>query len=466
MSTFSLRPILATCAVIASDLMAFVLAGCVGVFVAVRLGNATLLGDESFFEFGRRERLADLVLAGVAWIFWFQIVKNRYRKPIPFWSEVIEIIRVSSVMAIMNLAIIALARNDYSRSIWLIGWMALVFYVPLLRVLTRGVLLKLGWNVRPTWIIGLDENAREAQLALQSERQMGFSVQGFIDPQALNRGASREVIQGILMNDGGYNGLPSEAVFVIAMNDAETQECSSLVLDLTLSGVQNIYVIPPIRGIPLYGSDLTYFSSHEVLLLGIRNNLSMRFSKILKLIFDFVVATLLVIPVSFILMVAGLLIWFEDRGPIFYVQQRLGAEGHEFNMFKLRSMRRDAEDQLMDWKRRDSQEWRTFKANNFKMENDPRVLKVGRLMRKTSIDELPQLFNVLRGEMSLVGPRPILAREAQDYGKNLVLYTSTRPGMTGLWQISGRSKTSFRSAERWMPGISEIGLWGTTFSSF
>jgi lipopolysaccharide/colanic/teichoic acid biosynthesis glycosyltransferase len=115
----------------------------------------------------------------------------------------------------------------------------------------------------------------------------------------------------------------------------------------------------------------------------------------------------------------------------------------EFGMIKLRTMRRDAEEQLAIWRQKDSLEWRTYCANNFKLEHDPRLLKIGAFLRRMSIDELPQLINVLKGQMSLVGPRPILSREIEDYGKTISLYTSTKPGMTGLWQVSGRSKTSF-----------------------
>ena len=271
---------------------------------------------------------------------------------------------------------------------------------------------------------------------------MGFQIQSLLSSKAMNQEALK-VLLGEASEASVIRDI-RDVVFVIALEDHETSNLSALVLDLTLLGVRTIHIIPTLRGIPLYGADLSYFFSHEVLLLVLRNNLSMRFSKILKMAFDLLIASILLLPSSLILLVAAVFIWLEDRGPIFYVQSRLGFQEKEFQMLKLRSMRTDADAMLEGWRRTNSKEWQVYSENNFKIPEDPRLLRVGKFIRKSSIDELPQLFNVLRGEMSLVGPRPILPREAEVYGKNLVLYQSTRPGMTGLWQVSGRSKTSFQ----------------------
>ncbi|MEI7564016.1 MAG: sugar transferase, partial [bacterium] len=278
-------------------------------------------------------------------------------------------------------------------------------------------------------------------LALESEWQMGFSIQGYLTPEQVHEGGISD------LSKGGNNRPKSrnlgDLVFVIALDDNEPTELSNLILKLTLASAQSIHIIPPLRGIPLYGAELSYFFSHEVLMLGIKNNLAIRLSKTIKRVFDFTLTVLLLLPSSLIFLMAGLFIWFEDRGPIFFIQRRLGVDGKPFNMIKLRSMRQDADQMLDDWRSRNTLEWAAYRANGNKLENDPRQLKIGRLLRRSSIDELPQLFNVLRGEMSLVGPRPILERESADYGANLILYKTTRPGMTGLWQVSGRSKASF-----------------------
>jgi len=424
------------------DAFALLLAGGVGLIVAVSIGNADWPSPEEVLEFKIRERVADFAVAAILWVLWFHVIHNRYLRPIPFWSEVLETTKVAFFMAGVNLAVIALARNDYSRSIWFFGWISLIVLVPVLRTLTRMLLIRFHLWSRPTWIIGCGENAQEARLALQSEWQMGFSILGFLTPGDLNQ----KTIQGLFESKSLGERSPRlrDVVFVIALDDQEPIDPAALILDLTLAGARSIHMIPSLRGIPLYGADLSYFFSHEVLLLGIRNNLALRFSKVLKMGFDILLTCLLLIPAFPLLLVAGVLIWMEDQGSIFYLQKRVGRHGREFDMLKLRTMRCDAEQQLAEWKRKNSPEWVEYCNNSFKLQDDPRLLKVGHFLRRTSIDELPQLFNVLRGDMSLVGPRPFLKRETATYGKNFVLYQSTRPGMTGLWQVSGRSKTSFQ----------------------
>ena len=427
-----------------TDALAFVMAGALGLLAAFLLGNAILPRPEELLEFGVRERLSDFMVAGFAWMIWFQLVKNRYRKPIPFWSEVIETTKSLALFSIIHLATIALARQDYSRSIWFFGWMALLPLIPLLRMAVRGLLLRMGWWAMPTLIIGCGENAEEAALALKSEWQMGFEILGFLSPDQLMQGL---LPQGSPKDHEVLPADPKECVYVIAMDEADATPIATLLQQLTLAGALNVFIIPPLRGIPLYGTDLTYFFSHEVLLLGLRNNLSLRFSKLLKIGFDLIFAFLLMIPALPLILFAAVMIWREDRGPIFYRQKRLGYRRREFTLLKLRTMRKDADHQLESWRQNQSPEWKAYCENHFKLENDPRLLHIGAFLRRTSIDELPQLINVIRGEMSLVGPRPILPREAEPYGEGLALYASARPGMTGLWQVSGRSKVSFQQRQ-------------------
>lgn len=146
-----------------------------------------------------------------------------------------------------------------------------------------------------------------------------------------------------------------------------------------------------------------------------------------------------IIVLSIVFLIIGFLIKIEDpKGSIFFSQKRIGKNGKEFNMYKFRSMVSDAEIRLAELL-----QYNETTGAMFKMKNDPRITKVGKFIRKTSIDELPQLINVLKGDMSLVGPRPPLIREVEQY----TLYDKQRllvtPGCTGLWQVSGRSKLGF-----------------------
>lgn len=154
-----------------------------------------------------------------------------------------------------------------------------------------------------------------------------------------------------------------------------------------------------------------------------------------------VIALLFFLPV---MLLVALAIWCQDRGPVFFAHRRIGRDGRKFPCLKFRSMAIDAQERLEELLASNPQaraEW----ERDHKLRNDPRVTKLGVFLRKSSLDELPQLINVIRGEMDLVGPRPIVDAEAPKYGSRFKHYCSVNPGITGLWQVSGRNDTSYRS---------------------
>jgi exopolysaccharide biosynthesis polyprenyl glycosylphosphotransferase len=160
-----------------------------------------------------------------------------------------------------------------------------------------------------------------------------------------------------------------------------------------------------------------------------------------KRLFDLVFASIALVFAAPILIAVALWIKLDDRGPVFFRQTRVGRDGEEFPCFKLRSMVVNAEELLATMEAREGHVL-------FKDANDPRITRPGRLIRRLSIDELPQLFNVLRGEMSLVGPRPPLRSEVDQYGDDMLRRLNVRPGITGLWQVSGRSDLSWEDTVR------------------
>jgi exopolysaccharide production protein ExoY len=163
----------------------------------------------------------------------------------------------------------------------------------------------------------------------------------------------------------------------------------------------------------------------------------------LKRAFDILTSVALLLLLMPIMLLIGLLIFVMDGGPPIYRHSRIGRNCETFSCLKFRSMRVNADAEMQKLLERDPKfgsEWQ----NGFKLQRDPRVTRLGKLLRDTSLDELPQLFNVLRGDMSLVGPRPIVMAEMPRYGRYIAHYLSVRPGLTGLWQISGRSTTTYR----------------------
>ena len=156
---------------------------------------------------------------------------------------------------------------------------------------------------------------------------------------------------------------------------------------------------------------------------------------------DLIVATALLALIAPALLMISFLVRL-DGGPALFRHRRIGRGGHSFLCLKFRTMRVDAEQILHDLLDRDPEarkEW----DRDFKLRDDPRITRLGRILRRTSIDELPQLINVLKGEMSLVGPRPIVEAEIPRYGGAITFYLRCRPGITGLWQVTGRNNTSY-----------------------
>lgn len=161
-----------------------------------------------------------------------------------------------------------------------------------------------------------------------------------------------------------------------------------------------------------------------------------------KRMFDFTIALLAVIALAPLMIVIAIAIRLQDGKSALFHQVRFGRYGETFKCYKLRSMVPDAKERLEHLLATDPDARREWDATQ-KLTNDPRITPLGRFIRKTSIDELPQLFNVLRGDMSLVGPRPIVENEVVKYAENFEYYSRVRPGITGLWQVRGRSNTSY-----------------------
>lgn len=186
--------------------------------------------------------------------------------------------------------------------------------------------------------------------------------------------------------------------------------------------------------------------------------------RVLKRTFDLAATGLGLLVISPVLLTLALIVKLGDRGPVFFHQTRVGLNGEHFKMIKFRSMVTDAEARLAE-----IQEQNEGAGPLFKMENDPRITRVGRFMRRYSLDELPQLFNVMKGEMSLVGPRPPLESEVASYGDSTHRRLLVTPGLTGLWQVSGRSLLSWeesvrldlRYVENWSLTLDMLILWKT-----
>ncbi len=161
--------------------------------------------------------------------------------------------------------------------------------------------------------------------------------------------------------------------------------------------------------------------------------------KYVKRVLDVVIASIALVALFPIFLIIAILIKAESKGPVFFAHKRIGKNGKEIKILKFRTMVDNAEDLIKEFTPEQMEEFK----KNFKLENDPRITKMGKFLRKTSLDELPQLINIIRGELSLIGPRPVIGMELEKYENNKRKFLSITPGLTGYWAANGRSNTTY-----------------------
>ena len=161
--------------------------------------------------------------------------------------------------------------------------------------------------------------------------------------------------------------------------------------------------------------------------------------RIVKRILSILCSVISIIVLSPLFIIISLVVKISSKGSVFFIHERIGFQGKKFKLIKFRTMVDNAEDMIASFNPEQKKEW----EENFKLKDDPRITKIGKFLRKTSLDELPQLINILKGDMSFVGPRPIVEDELSWYGDNKEKLLSVKPGLTGWWAVNGRSDVPY-----------------------
>lgn len=380
-----------------------------------------------------------LSVFGVAW-YWMRLRHYTYRKP--FWFELKEVLRTLVVLAVIELATVAFSKLYFSRYLWVLTWGIALIFVPLGRICVKKILIKSGLYLRNTVIVGSGQNAIDAYHALTSESYLGLKIKYFI---ASNENSRLKELNVPILSENRQSLWKSVTKksdqFIIALEEDENELRDSWLRYFSTHKYRSVSVIPTLRGLPLYSTDMSFIFSYEVMLLRVNNNLAKRSSRFMKRTMDILGSLIIITLLSPVL----LYLYFsvkKDGGNAIYGHPRIGRNGKTFKCLKFRSMVVNSKEVLEELLAKDPEaraEW----EKDFKLKNDPRITKIGAFIRKTSLDELPQLFNVLKGEMSLVGPRPIVREELERYQEDVDYYLMAKPGMTGLWQVSGRNDVDY-----------------------
>ncbi|HHH2875654.1 undecaprenyl-phosphate galactose phosphotransferase WbaP [Klebsiella pasteurii] len=435
------RNILVSFALALSDFIGFT----VSVYIAI--GVLELLTN-NYNEIYRENQLDGWIalhwLLAICCVAWYSMRLRHYFYRKTFWFELKEILRTLVIFAIIEIAVMAFTTWSFPRLLWVLTWMLIFVLVPVIRMSMKRFLDYFNLWQRDTWIIGSGVNARDAYKAISSERNLGLVIVGFIHSEGGT--PPGDTIDNITVIENDLNWLTAmdkKTQFIVAVESHQSEVRNTWLRNFMIKGYRYVSVIPTLRGMPLDSTDMSFIFSHEVMIFRVQQNLAKLSSRVLKRIFDIIGSLAIIIVLAPVLIYISRKVK-KDGGPAIYGHERIGKNGHPFKCLKFRSMVIDSKEVLAELLAKDPSAKEEWDAT-FKLKNDPRITKIGGFLRRTSLDELPQLFNVLRGEMSLVGPRPIITAELERYNDEVDYYLLSKPGMTGLWQVSGRSDVDYET---------------------
>lgn len=375
----------------------------------------------------------------------FLNIEQLYNRRMQFWQVIEKIFQASLYAVVAIVIVIYIGQIAASTSRMFIFWLWLFsfMYLTVFRYLIKKFLEKVQLLQIPVLIIGAGKTAELLVKGIINDAGMGYKIIGLLEDNCVRDGILKRFpvlgkfsdVEAVIMKTRVQH------VFITAPG-LEQEKLTQLIYKVQPL-VKNMGIIPNLVGIPMGGIEVESLFNEKLMLLRLKNNLARSWNRYLKIIFDFALTLVGTVAISPILIFIAIWIYKDSPGPVIFKHIRIGKDGREFPCYKFRSMCVDAKEKLAELLENDpvaKAEW----ERDFKLKNDPRITKSGAFLRKTSLDELPQIFNVLKGEMSLVGPRPVIEEELERYGEYVNDYLMVKPGITGMWQVSGRSDIDYK----------------------
>ena len=332
-----------------------------------------------------------------------------------FWQETRLVLKSLVLSYFIVLALLTLSKTslDYSRLFISLYFILTILLVPIVKRYTKNILYKFSYFKKKVLIVG---NKEQVEVFIKE-----ITNNWYLGMQYDEKNYDTVIIAS--------NGLPLEIL----------NQKISLYLDKKSS----VYVVPYVSNINFVNSNIMEYSNIRYNTIQIENKLLIKRNIWIKKLFD-IVATLLIIPLFLLIhLIISLFIKLDSNGNIFFKQHRLGKDNNDFVCYKYRTMHEDSDNLLKTYLKNNPNEIAHYEKYH-KYKNDPRITKFGKILRSTSLDELAQIINVLLGNMSLVGPRPYMLNESDKLGDNQHFILKVNPGITGLWQVSGRNNLTFK----------------------
>lgn len=349
-------------------------------------------------------------------------------------NEAYLILKANFLALITIFSIIFLLKegDSYSR-LYVVLFFLLNSLIPISVYVIKRRMMMMPW-LREDIIVVCDTSGYEnTKQWFEKDNAFGFDVMHyiFIDKKEIN---GKQEVETVL-NTCDFN------TAVVAIDNYSIHR-TFYYMEYLQHHVNRVVVLPRMAKIPLLNAEVFTSINHRGLAFSTRNNLLNPVDKMFKMIFDFTMTIILIIVFSPLLIILYILVYVTTKGKPIFKHERIGKDGKAFDVYKFRTMHPNAR-QILEVLLESDDNIRKEWEKEFKLKDDPRITKMGAFLRKTSLDELPQLINVIRMEMSLVGPRPIVFDEIKKYGEYFNYFKAVKPGITGLWQISGRNDVDY-----------------------
>ncbi len=373
------------------------------------------------------------------------IYNGLYTKKRDYWDDLSYILKAFAISVILVFSVISFIKfsERLSRLHLLLSFMAYLFLYSSGRYYIKVFLNRAGIGIERTLIVGINDNTLYLARLIEKDRYLSYRIIGFWE-----KGYNAE---GIEIGNTRYEVFKDDPVedLIKGLRISSAIISNSYSEDIDLINrlrryCKNIFFLPE-KGLFSYESFLFSTLYSDSLVLSIKNNLRDPFNIFIKRLFDIGICIILLPLILPLMALIFILIRLDSPGRAIFTQERIGRKGRKIKVYKFRTMYINSDEILNRYLEENPQakiEWeRYFKLKGF----DPRVTRIGRFLRKTSLDEIPQIFNVIKGDMSIIGPRPVTEEEIEKYYKDLSdFYYEVRPGITGLWQVSGRSDIDYQ----------------------
>jgi len=426
------------CSIVVADLIAFIGAGALAVMLRYLFHGEFTPADYLTFTPSAIIFFVVFVMAG--------LYPGLAISPV---EESGRILRASSIVFLLIIGATVFLREGLlsSRIVFILAWLFTILFVPLSRQLVRGWCSGQSWWGIPTVILGDAQTGLMMLRLLEQHPRLGLRTVALLTEDSATIDLpqqDRPIFFGPLSSSASFARDYLNCYAIIAMPNSGAERMKAIFNEY-VDLYKRVLIIPDLFGVcslSVSAKDLC-----GILTLEVNQKLTRTLSQLVKRSFDLAVCITLGLLASPLLVLIYVTIRLTCPGSAFYGHSRIGRNNKPFKAWKFRSMVENAEAVLQHHLDADPllrQEWESY----HKLRRDPRVTLIGRFLRKTSLDELPQLWNVVRGEMSLVGPRPIVHSEIVKYGQIYRQYLRVTPGITGLWQISGRNNTTYEMRTR------------------